>query len=128
MFKQKARKSVPFLSPICRRRIRRYKESVSRSLPSLSSLSLSPKEEIMTSHPQTRERRKCRRSSAQLESKTSEKSTWKLGRRTRSNWTKIRHSIDFVRKIKEITDHTEHCFRTNKDSRDSKTYFFLGWC
>ena len=128
MFKQRAKKSVPILSPICRRRIRRYKESVSRSLPSLSSLSLSPKEEIMTSHPQTRERRKCRRSSAQLESKTSEKSTWKLGRRTRSDWTKIRHSIDFVRKIKEITDHTEHCSKTNKDSRDSKTYFFLGWC
>ena len=128
MFKQKARKPVPILSPICRRRIRRYKESVSRSLPSLSSLSLSPKEERMTSHPQTRERRKCRRSSAQLESKTSEKSTWKLGRRTRSDWTKIRHSIDFIRKIKEIKDHTEHCSRTNKDSRVSKTYFFLGWC
>ena len=129
MFKQKAKKSVPLLSPVCRRRIRRYKESVSRSLPSLSSLSLSSKEERMTRDHQIGERRKYWKSSAQLKCKTSEKPIWNRGgRRTRSEWTKIRHSLDFIRKVKEITDYKTHCSRTKIDVKDSKTYFFLGWC
>jgi hypothetical protein len=55
--------------------------------------------------------------------------TKKLGvRRTSSEWTKIRHSLDFIRKSKLIIKQKKSCFVPEEDeeTEHSKSLFFLG--
>ena len=51
-----------------------------------------------------------------------------VGRRKSSEWTKIRHSLDFIRRSKEIVKHkkTNDDHQEDEKSKKSKSLTFLG--
>lgn len=115
-----------FLSPVCRRRLKRCKESMSMLSLSQSSKSLDriPKEERQ--YPAWT---RCWWSSPQLRTKGIDPRTvHQSGRRTSSEWTKIKHSLDFIRRSKEIIKQKKSCLNPKKyeETEHSRSLFFIG--
>ena len=102
-----------FLSPVCRRRLKRCKESMSMLSLSQSSKSLDriPKEERQ--YPAWT---RCWWSSPQLRTKGIDPRT------------KIKHSLDFIRRSKEIIKQKKSCLNPKKyeETEHFRSLFFIG--
>ena len=124
MFKSNNKPTNPScLSPVCRRRILKYKESFSKSFPGFS-----PNNPLLKS-PQCGRNMATGRHwlpSPQLMRKSYKSYTQKMRRgRPNSQWTKIRHSLDFIRKSKQM----QKCKKYSQDEeilKRSKSLQFLG--
>ena len=115
-----------FLSPVCRRRLKRCKESMSMLSLSKSSKSL---DRIPNEERQSPARSRCWWSSPQLRTKgTIPRTVHQSGRRRSSEWTKIKHSLDFIRRSKEIIKQKKSCLNPKKyeETEHSRSLFFIG--
>ena len=142
MFKSTRKASTPprlsgsFLSPVCRRKMKRYKEAVSSTFSSLSSeCSFSNRScrnlDSKTSESQTENKKKtptwAKRwwSTPNLGKSNEETQTRYLGgRRESSEWTKIRHTLEFIRKSKEMLKDKKRYGK--EEDRKTQSLIFLG--
>ena len=135
MFKSNMKYSVSsklsesYFSPVCRRKMRRYKESVSSSLPDSmsmsSSLSTSSKSLTkMTSQEEVKDESwgRCLWSSPKVRQNTLKLTNGQKESGTSSEWTKIRLSLEFIRKSKEVINSK----KISDESQNAKTRRYGG--
>ena len=137
MFKSNIKYSVSsklresYFSPVCRRKMRRYKESVSSSLPDSMSMSMSSSLSTssksltkMTSQEEVKDESwgRCLWSSPKLRQNTLKLTNGQKESGTSSEWTKIRLSLEFIRKSKEVINSK----KISDESQNAKTRRYGG--